>query len=79
MSRRHDRDAHAAIATQYAQFAYEFSSSAPDLASRALGQIAALDVAPDAVVGSRHFRRLMRLAGFRAAMVLRRLVARRRL
>jgi glycosyltransferase involved in cell wall biosynthesis len=78
-SRRHDRDAHAAIATQYAQFAYEFSSSAADLASRALKQIAALDAPPDAVFGSPHFRRLMRLAGFRAAMTLRRLGARRRL
>ncbi|HMA20940.1 MAG TPA: glycosyltransferase [Gemmatimonadaceae bacterium] len=75
-SRRHDRDAHAAIATQYAQFAYEFASLAPDLASRALERIAAFDAAPDAVFGTLHFRRFMRLAGFRPAMLMRRLSAR---
>jgi glycosyltransferase involved in cell wall biosynthesis len=75
-SRRRDRAAHSAIATQYAQFAYEFASSAPDLTARALEQIAALGAPPDAVVGSTVFRRAARLAGFSTAMRLRRLTSR---
>lgn len=65
-----------AIATQYAQFAYEFVRSAPDLAREAVAEISSLGVAPANRVGSQSFRRSVRLLGFRNALKLRRSFAR---
>jgi glycosyltransferase involved in cell wall biosynthesis len=71
-ARRNDSDALAAIATQYAQFAYEFAFSAPDLSSRALQTIASLHSPVDPIVGGPVFQILMRIAGFPTAMGIRR-------
>jgi glycosyltransferase involved in cell wall biosynthesis len=65
------REAHRAIVTQYAQFAYEFSSAAPDLAKRALTRIAALGERPVNSIGGPGFRRLTGLLGFPSALGLR--------
>lgn len=68
IERRSDPDALSAIATQYAQFAYEFAPTDSDLADQALDEIAFLGVAPQPIIGGTMFRAVMRLAGFPAAM-----------
>lgn len=60
-----------ALATQYAQFAYEFVETAPDLANDALGAIRALGVRPVPVIGGRSFRVLSSTVGFERALRLR--------
>jgi glycosyltransferase involved in cell wall biosynthesis len=71
LERRSDLSARAAIATQYAQFVYEFAHSAPDLAQIAQEEIVALRTDPLLVIGGRAFRATVRMAGFQAAMQLR--------
>ena len=73
-SRRNDRDALAAVATQYAQFAYEFAFSAPDLSAKALHAIETLAEPVDAIVGGPAFRLLTRMAGFPTAIGIRNLL-----
>jgi glycosyltransferase involved in cell wall biosynthesis len=75
-ARRSDHDALTAIATQYAQFAYEFALSAPDLASKAMQNIEALRVPVEPVLGGRFFKILTRAAGFPTAMGIRRIIQR---
>jgi glycosyltransferase involved in cell wall biosynthesis len=75
-ARRNDDDALAAIATQYAQFAYEFASSAPDLAPRALRAIVALRTPVDPILGGPVFRALSRVVGFPTAMGIRSAISR---
>jgi glycosyltransferase involved in cell wall biosynthesis len=62
-----------AVATQYAQFAYEFLEIAPDLARQSLVCIRDLGVKPVSSVGGKGFRKLRNLLGFSAALVIRRL------
>jgi hypothetical protein len=71
IERRSDKEARSAIATQYAQFAYEFARSAPDLAAQAVDQIKSLEVGPEPVVGGTMFRIATRVAGFPTAMGIR--------
>jgi glycosyltransferase involved in cell wall biosynthesis len=68
---RDDREARRAIATQYAQFAYEFDGVAHDLATEALDILDRLGAAPANVTGGKTFRRLTSVVGFRDAMRLR--------
>jgi glycosyltransferase involved in cell wall biosynthesis len=74
IARRSDPAALTAIATQYAQFAYEFSGSTPDLAAEALHEIERLDAKPDPIIGGRLFRTASRLAGFPTAMRFREMI-----
>ena len=60
-----------AIATQYAQFAYEFGPASRDLASAALAEMSALGVEPLSSVGGGSFKRAARLLGADAAIRLR--------
>jgi glycosyltransferase involved in cell wall biosynthesis len=68
---RDDKPARRAIATQYAQFAYEFQQSAPHLAREALAAIRTLDVGPAPTVGGSAFRVLAATLGFERALNLR--------
>ena len=70
-SARDDELSRRAIATQYAQFVYEFGSSAPDLAHLALNEMNAIGVEPTNSVGGGSFRRAARLMGTDAALRLR--------
>lgn len=65
------QSARRAIATQYAQFAYEFASAAPDLSSRAIAAIDELGVRPNNCVGGGVFRAITALMGFAAAQRVR--------
>ncbi len=65
-----------AIATQYAQFAYEFSHAAPDLVRKAIGRIRGLNVSPVNCVGGQGFRVLVSKLGFRRALKVRNLMLR---
>jgi glycosyltransferase involved in cell wall biosynthesis len=65
-------EARQAIATQHAQFAYEFSSAAPDLAGQALRRIAELGERPINSIGGPGFRRLTKIVGFPFALGTRR-------
>jgi hypothetical protein len=65
------REARRAIATQYAQFAYEFSSVAPDLTGQALAHMAILGERSVSSIGGPGFRRLTRMFGFPPALGLR--------
>lgn len=67
-------DSKIAVATSYAQFAYEFSRAHRDLAINAIHRVKALDVAPAAVIGDRFFRLLADTLGFAAAMKIRTVV-----
>lgn len=61
----------AAVATRYAQFAYEFIDSYPDLGQTALERLNALLVNPANAVGGAGFRTLTRLVGFQSALRIR--------
>lgn len=71
LSRRDDQAARRAVATQYAQFVYEFGSIAPDLAGSAMSAIRSLGEDPHNVIGGKSFRRLVSLAGFERASTIR--------
>jgi glycosyltransferase involved in cell wall biosynthesis len=71
LARRDDQCSRQAIATQYAQFMYEFSSSAPDLADAAYKEIKKLRAKPLNVIGGRNFRRLATATGLRTALFIR--------
>jgi glycosyltransferase involved in cell wall biosynthesis len=73
---RDDRLVRRALATQYAQFAYEFAVMAPDLSSEALRKMQGLRTAPACVIGGRAFRWLSRLFGMTWALRARTIVAR---
>ena len=60
-----------ALATQYAQFAYENALSAPDLVNEALAAIAELGASPNHSIGGGLFGLLDRIVGFPAAIHLR--------
>jgi glycosyltransferase involved in cell wall biosynthesis len=62
-----------ALATQYAQFAYEFGALAPDLAAEALREMRALGATPAPVIGGRSFRWLTGALGFPFALRIRQL------
>lgn len=61
-----------ALATQYAQFAYEFASAEPGLSAQAVAAIDTLGVRPKNHVGGNMFRVAATLLGFNAAQKLRR-------
>jgi glycosyltransferase involved in cell wall biosynthesis len=65
-----------AVATQYAQFAYEFFSQAPGLAQASLESIKSLGVSPANKVGGPSFRKSVALIGFEKALKLRGVVSR---
>ncbi|MFC1694689.1 glycosyltransferase family 2 protein [Pseudomonadota bacterium] len=69
---RNDQEAREAIATQYGQFAYEFSQVATDLSELAMNRIEELKATPVNSIGGFRFRKLVGLLGFRAALYLRR-------
>lgn len=71
LSRRHDAEAMRAIATQYAQFVYEFGSVAPDLADIAMDQLRDTGAEPAHVIGGSGFRALAGAVGFPRAAKLR--------
>lgn len=68
---RDDIASRRALATQYAQFAYEFSSAAPDLAADAMHSIRRLGVRPAVGVGGRLFRLTAATLGLEVALRLR--------
>jgi glycosyltransferase involved in cell wall biosynthesis len=76
-AKRDDPSARRSIATQYAQFAYEFSYTAPDLTTKATRIIRSLHVRPAPIVGGPIFRAAARAFGFDAAMRIRRRSGRR--
>jgi hypothetical protein len=57
-----------ALATQYAQFAYEFTVTAPDLSREVLRAMIELRAAPLPVIGGRKFRWLSRTVGMARAL-----------
>lgn len=61
------------IATQWAQFAYEFQGQAPDLALSSLTKIRNLHAQPHNVVGGRYFRLTQKVFGWKVAFALHRL------
>ncbi len=71
LAARNDELSRKAIATQYAQFAYEFRSAAPDLAQDALTAIAELEAEPANVVGGPAFRILAGAIGFERSLRVR--------
>jgi glycosyltransferase involved in cell wall biosynthesis len=77
-ARRSDTGAKRAIATQYAQFAYEFSKFHPDLANQALMELRQIAAPPEPVIGGRLFRTLAELSGFPTAIGIRNMLARKR-
>ncbi len=78
LSARDDSRTRRAAATQFAQFAYEFRRTAPDLSKRALGAIESLGVTPRNVVGGSSFRVMSKLFGLSTALSIRSTVARGR-
>ena len=68
---RDDRPARRALATQYAQFAYEFGLAAPDLSRQALDAMRGLRTSPAPVAGGRAFRCLARGLGMAGALRIR--------
>jgi glycosyltransferase involved in cell wall biosynthesis len=68
---RDDDRTRQAIATQYAQFAYEFAASAPDLARDAISEIRSLGARPVNSIGGRSFRNSVRFLGMEKALQLR--------
>lgn len=68
---RDDREARRALATQYAQFAYEFAGVAPDLAAEAIAAIHELGEKPAGNIGGKVFRLSAALLGLGAAVRLR--------
>ena len=71
LSIRNDLPARRALATQYAQFAYEFDDAAPDLTKRALEAIRLLAASPVNVIGGSAFRAMSKAFGFGVALRLR--------
>ena len=71
---RDDSSSRQSVATQYAQFAYEFRSSAPDLTHDALQQIERLRAEPAPTVGGKAFRALHSRIGFTRALKIRSLI-----
>jgi glycosyltransferase involved in cell wall biosynthesis len=71
LTARDDRESRRAIATQFAQFLYEFDAVAHDLGAEALDILNRLGVPPANVIGGKTFRRLAGSIGFSAAMRLR--------
>lgn len=67
LERRDNHASRRAVATQYAQFAYEFASTAPDLARAALESISDLGVVP-APIGGKGFRIIASILGLEAAV-----------
>ena len=63
-----------ALATQYAQFAYEFGALAPDLGAEALRKMRALGAAPAPDIGGRAFGWLTDALGFPFVWQIRRLL-----
>jgi glycosyltransferase involved in cell wall biosynthesis len=68
---RDDRAVRRALATQYAQFAYEFADAAPDLASQAIEAIRELGEKPARRVGGKLFRLAAATLGLDVALRLR--------
>jgi glycosyltransferase involved in cell wall biosynthesis len=68
---RDDKASRKAIATQYAQFAYEFFQKAPDLAQQAIQAIADLETQPARTAGGAPFRILAATIGFERALKVR--------
>jgi glycosyltransferase involved in cell wall biosynthesis len=73
---RDDSRTRQAVATQYAQFAYEFNSSGPDLSRAALQEIDKLGVEPANSIGSSSFRKSVQLIGLKNALQLRKSISR---
>ena len=71
LAARDDAASRRAIATQYAQFAYEFSGMAPDLCALALGAINEIGAQPANVIGGQAFRISAAALGFVSACKLR--------
>ena len=74
LARRDDHRTREAIATQYAQFAYELSAISPELSNLAMQRIREIKRSPINNIGGVRFRQLVGLVGFRAALFLRRSV-----
>ena len=68
---KNDTRVRRAVATQYAQFAYENALTAPDLVNEALSEMELLGVSPNPRVGGGLFTLLSRIVGFPAAVHLR--------
>ncbi|MBA2706736.1 MAG: glycosyltransferase family 2 protein [Gemmatimonadaceae bacterium] len=68
---RDDQAVRRALATQYAQFAYEHRAAAPDLAQEAVAEIAGLGVEPHSTAGGKAFRLLASVVGFSNAVRIR--------
>ena len=68
---RDDERVRTAIATQYAQFAYEFSFADETLCKQALERVGSLAAKPSNSFGGPWFRRLVGLIGFRLAFDIR--------
>ena len=67
---RDSEEVRSAVATRYAQFAYEFASAHPDLGQVALRHLEHL-AQPSNSIGGLAFRSIVALAGFRVALRLR--------
>ena len=68
---RNDRRVRSALATQFAQFAYEFGEDAPDLAAQAIAAMRNLGTRPARKVGGRGFRFLAGGIGVAGALRVR--------
>ena len=71
LAARDDREVRSALATQYAQFAYEFSGSHRDLSARAVHRMKALLAEPANSVGGQVFRALAAITSFETALRIR--------
>ena len=71
LEKRDDPATRKAVATQYAQFAYEFYSAAPDLVSSALSLISELRAEPAPTIGGPGFRLTSATLGFVRALKIR--------
>jgi hypothetical protein len=76
LAARDDSSVRRALATQYAQFAYEFAATAPDLSGEAARAMRELQTAPACVIGGKGFRWLSRGFGMALALRARGVVAR---
>lgn len=72
LASRDDSRVRQALATQYAQFAYETAKTAPDLSSEALTEIERLRAAPSRYPGGQAFSATAATLGLRKALALRR-------
>jgi glycosyltransferase involved in cell wall biosynthesis len=68
LAHRDDQKARRAIATQYAQFLYEFSFVAPDLGRAVRERMDELNAKPFNIIGGKKFRRLAALTGIKSAL-----------